>query len=802
MLEPFQNISLFKILSTLLLISFLGLQSCSVSKFLEEDEHVISNIRMTLDGPPKVLDNSELREELQKLYKIKPNNNRKSYFYYKYKDIENPKWPKKWIKNKQSEPPSLINEKEIIESALSIQQYLQNKKGFYQAVVDYEVDYRSEGKANVNFLVSTGERYVINELHHISRDTTLAELINQISKNSLLRSGDPIDAFTFDLEKQRIVSDLQKQGYADFNLTNVEIQGDSTELDKAWDIFVTILPQQGTKPHQAYKIGDINVYTDYHQFQQVDNLESESKYDKVYSKESQEYVVRPSIINKKIFLDKYSTYSTDNYYKTLRKLYQLSAYSFAKLNTEVNETDPSLIDYNIFLTPHNSKWILDLGLESFFSTLSAVDDQLVGFAASTGIEDRNMFGGSVRFKATVQAGVEFNPTGIEDGSQQGFISTRSLGLNSEFEIPTLTKPLNVLRPLNKFGLIKDNQMRVLEEEGVSHLRIGINFLDILRFYTNFSRNVSYGYDFSINKKNSISFNQAGINYTTYSIDSLFFPIIDANPVLENSFVDNLFTGLIFKDLTYSHTTERGPNKSNFAFISYLETSGLEVHLANSVSNLITDRSADWQLNGNTEFEKMVKMEFDAIWYSRKKRLGQLVARFKTGVAIPFGTDSTISYIKQFFIGGPSSVRAWRPMQLGPGSFVNSEFFFPTSSTIFFQRGDFNLEMNLEYRFNIISLLEGALFVDVGNIWTLRNDPVRPGSQLSSSFLDELAIGYGYGFRFDFTYFLIRFDLGLKLRFPSNEFSTPSGPQIRPPNRWIGPSGQSFGNFNIAVAYPF
>lgn len=202
---------------------------------------------------------------------------------------------------------------------------------------------------------------------------------------------------------------------------------------------------------------------------------------------------------------------------------------------------------------------------------------------------------------------------------------------------------------------------------------------------------------------------------------------------------------------------------------------------------------------------MVKVEFDARWYSKARKRSQLAARFKTGIAVPFGPDDNISYIKQFFVGGPSSIRAWRPMHLGPGTFVNRNFFEPTSQTIFYQRGDLSLEMNLEYRFDLYWLMEGALFVDAGNIWTLQDDPSRPGAQISSDFLSEMAIGYGYGLRFDFNYFLIRLDLGLKLLYPSNVFSEPDAPGapfIAPTGRWISPRGQGVGNFNIAVNYPF
>ena len=106
-------------------------------------------------------------------------------------------------------------------------------------------------------------------------------------------------------------------------------------------------------------------------------------------------------------------------------------------------------------------------------------------------------------------------------------------------------------------------------------------------------------------------------------------------------------------------------------------------------------------------------------------------------------------------------------------------------------------------------MEGALFVDAGNVWTLRDDPRRPRSKFGADFLSEMAIGYGYGLRFDFSYFIIRFDLGFKLRFPSIIDPATNAPVINDAtgmpyttSRWVGPKGQKFGNFNIGVNYPF
>ena len=800
------NFTLF--LRNLILLSGIGimsiLSSCNINKFLNEDQLLVEEVTMNIDSDNSNLDKANLKEELIKLYKIQPNHDRKSYRYFKYKDLEDPPWIRRWLKNKMSKVPSLLDTTLVEETALSIEQYLKNKKGYYQAEVDYAVKTKPRSKrASINYTVSTATRYTLNEVRHLSLDSMLIIPLKEIEKESIIQAGDPVDALTLDLEKQRIVSEFQRKGYADFNLTNIEVKGDSTDLEKSWDLFIIINPPAGVTNHRKYTIGDIKIYTDYHQYQQKTNLTVEKRFNKEYYKESSKFLVRPSTLNRKIYLEKNKTYNSDDYYKTLRKLYGLGTYRFAKIAPEISTKDSSTIDYNILLTPHSNKWSLDLGLESFFSTLNVIDDQLIGIAYSAGLEDRNAFGGSERFKASIESGIEFNPN-PNPGSGNRFLNSISLGLNTELEIPTLTRPLNVIRLLNHLNLIKDGTVNKLEEEGVSTLSQGINYVDILRYYKIFAINARYGYDFVLNSKNRITFNQIGINYTDYSISrpGLFEPILRNNLVLQNSFQDNLFTGFLFNDLTYFFQSDKGKTKSNWALISSLELSGLEVYLANKLSNAITGNEKVWKFSSQTEFEQMVKVEFDARWYSKSRRRTQLAARFKTGLAVPFGNDNTVSYIKQFFVGGPSSLRAWRPMHLGPGTFISRDFFEPTSQTVFFQRGDINLEMNLEYRFDLLWLMEGALFVDAGNIWTLEDDVSRPGSKFGTDFLSELAIGYGYGIRFDFNYFLIRFDLGIKLLYPSYQFSESSGPYIEPTSRWVSPKGQGIGNFNIAVNYPF
>lgn len=775
-----------------IVVMILLLQSCNTTKYLKDDEVLLDHIEVVLQSDTIIEKAADLKSQLEQFYKQKPNGNflftPREWYYYRNQEPGDTSWIKKWSKKALGEVPAILDTNLIHKSGVNMQNYLRNKKGYYQAVVEENICY-CDKKAVVSYFVDPKQRYTIHSLNYLCRDSSLIEIADSIEHTSFLSVGDPIDALAFDLEKQRIVSSFQNLGYANFNLNNVSIKGDSTGLDKAWDIFFEILPPLDSINHTKYRIGNIEVYTDFHQFQKPKNLNYDEVFSKKYFRESSDYIVKPSVIDRKIYLKPYEVFSSENYDKTVRKLFNLNSYRFVKLQTSVNPETDTLIDYKILLTPQRNRWVFDLGSDFFFSNISQVDQNLVGIAVGTGLENRNAFGGSERYKLSLETGVEF-------GARTQEINTLSLGLNNTLDIPKFTRPLNILRFASKLGIIKEKAIKKMDDEGSSEIDLGFNFLDIINNYRISSINTGHGYDINFNKQHRLVFNQIGFNYTDYVIRDSFEVILNNNPLLQRSFQSTLFTGLVFNDLAYFYQSDRGPKKSNYAFIASLETSGLEVHLANKVSNLITNNESNWKFNRNIDFEKFVKLQLDGRWYKKVNRDAEFAARLRTGVSLPYGSDgdgesNVVSYIKQFLIGGPSSLRAWRPMQLGPGSY---EFDDPDPIS-FFQRGDMILEFNLEYRFKLFWLMDGGLFFDGGNIWTLKDDPDRPGSKFSSNFLNEIALGYGWGIRFDFTYFLIRFDFGYKLRSPYKNKETNS--------HFIPLDGQGFfGNLNVAVNYPF
>jgi outer membrane protein assembly factor BamA len=195
-----------------------------------------------------------------------------------------------------------------------------------------------------------------------------------------------------------------------------------------------------------------------------------------------------------------------------------------------------------------------------------------------------------------------------------------------------------------------------------------------------------------------------------------------------------------------------------------------------------------------KFDIDVRKYFNSI-----EQTSSIATRLIAGLGVPYGNSATMPYVKQFFIGGTNSVRAFSPRGLGPGSYKTPDSL--ASKTFIDQAGDIKLEVSTEYRFPIASILKGALFVDAGNIWLLREDPDRPGGTFSGkTFLNDLAVGTGVGLRLDLSFFILRFDLAFPLRVPSLPVN----------DRWVLQK-INFGDplwrknnlvFNIAIGYPY
>jgi len=804
------------------------MSSClTTASFLEDNETLLKKNEIEVSSVEHIENKKKFVSTLNNLIQQKPNGSflgiPKEYIYHENNGFEDTLWNNRFLKKYLGERPTIVNQQSTKASAQAIENYLINKKGFYRAKVDYQLDtiwgppvvkyittpenrYKSgaaytldtiqTSESIVTYNVNTGPRYKINSISYLSSDKNVLKYINSIKDESIVKAGDYIDATTFDLELTRMSLALQNKGYANFATNYFNIQGDSTVNNHGVDIFLEIRAPLPDTVHQEYIIGSINVFTDYHRDQDTDRLISSKYNTSTYYRQANEFLVKPSTIDNAIFLKPGSSYNRDARSKTRKKLSELGTYRFVTLNAKVDEVNDSIINYDIVLTPFQKKWVADFGWDFFISSTSQTSNgsnRVFGLSLNNQLKNRNFLGGAEQFTLSTEVGLELQ---VDSISSNSFVRSRNFGLNAAMEIPRQRNLLGFTPFLRSFRLMNKESYQSFKENTKTTVGLGYAFNELVDNFSRSSINANYSYDYRPDKTSRFVIRQLGLDYNDYELFPEFEERIEDNPLLLRSFDDNLLTGLFFRDVTYFYSSNISEQGNSFAFIGNLEISGWEKFFINSLYNVVTGNKSDWRLNNNIEFSKYIRLDIDPRFYKYFNDRHSLAARAYAGFILPFGGSEAAPYLKQFSVGGPNSLRGWDQKELGPGEY--SELLLsPIPNQNFFQTGDIKLEANVEYRFDIFYIFEGALFMDVGNVWTLKANQERPGSQITSNFLDQLAVSAGYGIRFDFDYFNIRFDFGYKLR---NPFTFDNSD--RHWYNWNEIKNQKFGNFQVAVNYPF
>jgi len=757
--------------------------SCSPSKKLGGRKLLLDN-KVAIISETKFENKTALKDELSSLIKQKPN----STFVL---------IPKEYL----WEAPVAYDSKARSETVKDMQNYLQNKKGYYHATVtsDSLADVRN---VQVTYQVTPGDRYSIGDITYYGDDSGIIEEIESLRDKTLLNTGDPIDATIFDLELSRITLALQNKGYANFAANYFRIKGDSSTIERKVDIYLEVLSPLPDTTHTRYSIGTVNVYTDYSRSATTRPLTDIEFEQKVFRRQSSKFIVRPSVINNMIFLKKGDTYSRDNRSRTFRKLSGLGTYKFVTISPSIDSIDNTVLNYDIYLTPHKYRWIADYGSDLFYNTVNQNSNQLFGVSLSTLFQNRNLLGGGEQLSIGGEAGMEVQLNPLLVRTLQGSI-------NTNLEIPKQVDLFNMAKVLTRTGILPEAEYDRFRNETTTNIGLGSSFVNIFENRSIASVSASYSYDYRRDATTRFLITTLGVDVNIYNLDSIFLDQNQDNTFLLNSFENNLITGFLFKDITYIKTTPVNSRGLRKALILSFEASGWEKSLLNTLYNAVSGSSTDWKV-GQLSFSRYLRAEIDRRWYQKIGYKSELAFRVFGGLIVPFGNDISAPFVRQFSVGGPNSLRAWDQRELGPGGYA-AALEKPVFNQTFFQQGDVKLEFNIEYRFPVIWLLEGAVFMDGGNVWTLQEDRQRPRSRFGSAFYEQIALGIGYGLRWDFNYFNIRFDFGYKLKNPYHEdvVAEIKGPSFvdNPDTNgyWYNLKGirnQGLGNFQVAINYPF
>ena len=768
--------------------------ACNSTKYLNEGETLLEENKIEIESEEEIENKYLFNTSINNLINQEPNTNwlfflPREYVYFKNSAPGDSSWYNRFLVNYISQVPSIYDESKAYETAYSIKNYLINKKGFYNAEVNYDIVTEKQ-KTKVTYKIDPKTRYKINSIEYFSNDKEALQLLESIRPQALINKGDYIDAGSFDVELTRMSLAMQNKGYANFATNYLSINGDSSLNNHTVDIFLELMPPLPDSTHQKYTIGDINVYTDFHKDQDTSKLNIGQFRDRYYHSQSDDFLVRPSSLDNAIFLQPGSIYNREARSKTRRKLSELGSYRSVTLNAKLDEVHDSIINYDIMLTPFKDKWVNDFGLDFFISSTSQTSNgsnQVFGLSLSNQWKDRNFLGGAEQLTLSAELGLEVQ---IDSLSANSILRSRSIGINAALEIPKQKSLLGLSTSMKLFG---KEMSQSFKENTTTTIRGGYNYTDLVDNYSRSSLNASLSYDFKPNKTSRFVIRQLGLEYNDYELTQIFCNRIKSNPLLLRSFDDNLLTGLFFRDVTYIYNKPVNSEGNSFTFISNFELSGGETFLVNKLYNLASGSNDIWSLTNNIEFAKYARLELDPRFYEYFSDRHSFAARLYAGIILPYGGSTAAPFFKQFSVGGPNSLRGWDQKELGPGGYSHTSI----KGQTFYQTGDIKLEANVEYRFDLFYILEMALFIDAGNVWTLKESNDRPNANITSDFTKQIAVSAGYGYRFDFTYFNIRFDFGYKLRDSYLEDATDSYWYS-----WQEIKEQKFGNFQVAVNYPF
>ena len=298
--------------------------------------------------------------------------------------------------------------------------------------------------------------------------------------------------------------------------------------------------------------------------------------------------------------------------------------------------------------------------------------------------------------------------------------------------------------------------------------------------------MSYGYFWKSSKQVHHIFNPIAISSVKLKGMSLDFLKSFANPYIRESYTDHLIS---VTNYSYIFSNQKINKSRNYIYFrSNIESAGNILSTYSKLTNRKLTKDNYYEIFNN-RFAQYLKTDFDFRYNKYTANKNKIVYRLFFGIGYPYGNLKTLPFEKQFFAGGANSIRAWQVRTLGPGSYKDT-------LQIPIQSSDIKLETNLEYRFKLFWVIQGALFIDAGNIWALNKIENRNEAMFKfNRFYKEIAVGSGAGLRFDFSFFIIRFDLGIKIYEPQEDL----GKRLIITNRSY--NSNDF-QLNIGIGYPF
>ncbi|WP_294748783.1 BamA/TamA family outer membrane protein [uncultured Prevotella sp.] len=705
--------------SAVIMMGAMLIVSCSTTKYVPEGEYLLNRVKIKTEGEYRDVNTETMRSYVRQM----PNQRWFSLYKlplatYSLSGRDSTKWMNRFLKSIGEEP--VIYDSTITQRTVGdLEQQLRNT-GFLNAKVGCEVEHHGK-KVDLTYVLKPGEPYFIYHVNYDIRDSAIARIMEQEdASKSLIKEGMKFDVSRLDAERKRITTMLSDSGYWRFHKDFITYQADTISGSRLIDLTLRLsnyhLADITEEPHTRYWIRDINYASG--------------------DVRDPELHLRKHVLEECTHLTAGGTYSATGLQNTYNHFGRLQSVKYTNINfSQVPGADS--LDCSIQLQSNKPSTI------SFQpeGTNTAGD---FGAAASITYQNNNLFRGSELLSVQLRGAYEAIK-GLEGYSNQDFVEYSS---EVKLQFPRFISPFvnqhvrQTVNATSEVSLLYDTQNRP-----EFHRRL---LSAAWRYRWNFPhRHDHYQLDL------------LDLNY-------VFMPWI--SPTFRNEYLDNdnnrnailryNYEDLFITKIGFGYSW----SKNRTAFKSNIETSGNILSLGSRLFGSSKDEQGQYRLF-NIAFAQYVKCDLDLSHAILTDHNNELVLHVGLGVAYPYGNSTILPFEKRYFSGGANSVRGWTVRSLGPGKYKEKD----GRINFINQTGDMKLDLNAEYRTKLFWKFSSALFVDAGNVWTIRQYEMSPGGQFHlDDFYQQLAVSYGLGIRLNFDYFILRFDMGMKAVNPAYE----------------------------------
>lgn len=689
-----------------------------------------------------------------------------------------------WIKYTLGEAPVIFDSVTIPETEKLLNNYFFNKGYYYKNISS---SFKTINKrTTVTYTVKIEEPFKIYDVIFPNGNTEIEKIIQDNKSNSKLVFGQYFDVQNLKLERDRLANDLRNKGYYDITRENFTFDIDTSFDYKKLNLRL-VISRPDTGEYKCYTLRNIYVYPNF----EISNINRIGYNDTINSKGidfiSNIHKFRPNRLTEFIFLREGDKYNQEMYQLTLQRLTNLGVFKFSNIeympiSKDINNNQ---LDVFIYLTP-NKRQSFSLDFDQNYSTNGTADKSLAGLLGS-GISfsyrNKNLSRNADQFSVTASASLQY-VIGKKDSTSinANTFGVIDLGIEFAYSQNRFILPFKIKKPSYK-------------SNPKTRLSISYNYQQRFNYFTINKINLKYGYDWYSSSRIHHYFNLIDLSLLSIIKTETFNKSLEDNPIQKLSFTDGIIPATNYT-IVYNGQKDANDNK----YINYSFNAEIAGNLANGVAWTFNKINPKYSLDKifDTRYFQYIKFESDLKYYFINDDKSALVGRLYGGIGIPYGNRAVLPYNKQFSVGGPNSVRAFRPFSVGPGATVIN------NSKNNLQLGDFKLEASAEYRFGLYKWFKGALFVDAGNVWNLKKLPSQPDAEFQiSDFYKEIAVGAGAGIRADFQFFVIRFDVGFKLYDPS--FPVEDRWRVsKYQENFKLPKDQRYSiyNINLAIGYPF